>query len=397
MADVNHSQRLHARLSASGSSRWINCTPSIVFEEQHGVENKSSIFADEGTLAHEIAQTMFEFRVGIINHDSYYSRMQSFRANELWYDGMEDEVLEYVNYVFSISEKSEYCELFSEERVSYTEYVENGFGTTDNAIVIHHDSDMSISELHIIDLKFGKGIPVSAVDNSQLKLYAYGVYSKYSLQYNIQNIVLHIGQPRLKNYSSWELTPDELILWLENTVKPAAEKALIGEGEFKTGDHCKFCRAKHKCRAMQNQYLEMAKLEFADPNALSEDEVFEMLSKSSAMKSWLSSIEEYALNQALKGLAVKGYKLVNGRSNRKWSDEQKVESILLDSGLEPSEVLKQEVKSVAQIETLIGKAKFKTSKLAELVVKSTPAPTLVPVSDNRPAIELKNSAKEDFA
>ena len=400
MGDVQHSTRKHALLSASGASRWLNCTPSARLEENY--ENTQSVYAEEGTLAHEFADIGIRFAAGQMQKREYSKQIDNFRKHHLYNDEMEEEVQKHIDYVLEQFTEAKRITpdalLIVEEKVNLTDYIEEGFGTCDSIVIAD-------GVMEIIDLKYGKGIRVSAVDNSQLKLYALGALAKYSMMYDIRIVRLTIVQPRLDSISSWEMSVEELEAWGDETVISKAKQAYEGEGNFQVGDWCKFCKAKAKCKAFAKQNLAAAKLDFADlqgkdkidlktEKELSDSEILDIYEKASQIQDWLSSISQHVLQTALEGKEWEGYKLVEGRSNRKWLNEEEVEQILLEAEYPEEEISTKKLKGIAAIEKLVGKVNF-TSLLSEQVIKPQGAPTLVPLSDKRPAFGA-NSAADDF-
>lgn len=398
MGEVNHSARKHALLSASGASRWLNCTPSARLEENY--ESTQSSYATEGTLAHEFAEIGVKYLAGQIQKRDYNKQLGIFRTHISYSDEMEEEVQKHVDYVLEQYNEAKRITkdayLIVEEKFDLTDYIEEGFGTGDDVIIAD-------SVMEIIDLKYGKGIRVSAVENSQLKLYALGALANYEMLFDIKVVRLTIVQPRLDSISSWEISVEDLKDWGENVVKKKAKEAYEGEGEYVAGDWCKFCKAKAKCRAFANKNLAIAKLEFSDlegtdkvdfPKELSDSEILDVYEKASQFQDWLNSITQHVLQTSLEGKEWEGYKLVEGKSNRKWLDEEKVVEMLKEAGYSDEDIHTTKLKSLTTIEKAIGKANF-TSLLSEYVIKPQGAPTLVPISDKRPALGIA-SAIEDF-
>lgn len=400
MAEVQHSNRKHALLSASGASRWLNCTPSARLEENY--ESTQSVYAAEGTLAHEFADIGIRFAANQLQKREYSKQIDSFRKHHLYTDDMEEEVQKHIDYVLEQYNEAKRLTsdalLIVEEKVNLTDYIEEGFGTCDSIVIAD-------GVMEIIDLKYGKGIRVSAVDNSQLKLYALGALAKYSMFFDIKVVRLTIVQPRLDSISSWEMDVEELENWGNETVISKVKDAYNGKGEFQTGDWCKFCKAKAKCKAFAKQNIAVAKLDFADlentdkldlktSNELTDSEILDIYEKASQFQDWLSSISQHVLQTALEGKEWEGYKLVEGRSNRKWLNEEDVERILLEAEYSEEEINTKKLKGITAIEKLVGKVNF-TSLLSEQVIKPQGSPTLVPLSDKRPAFGF-NSAAEDF-
>lgn len=378
----------HAKLSASGSSRWINCPPSVRLEEQF--EDKTSIYAEEGTLAHELAELKLRLELKEITKRTYTLRFnKATKDNPLYSKDMDDYVDVYkeicIEKYLNSKETTTDSIAAVEQRLDFSNYVPDGFGTGDFIVIAD-------GTLEICDLKYGKGVPVSAENNSQMRLYALGAINKFSFLYDITKVRMTIIQPRLNSISSDEISVNELLKWAEEVVKHSAELAIKGEGEFKTGGHCKFCKARSVCRARADENLELAKFEFKKSDTLSNGEISEILEKVDSLVKWASDVKEYALDKALEGEEFKGYKLVEGRSQRKWKDEKAVAKILIDRGFLDNIIWTKKLTTISNIERAIGKKE--TERLfKDLIDKPLGKPTLVPLSDKR---EVYNAAKADF-
>lgn len=385
---VNHSARKHALLSASSASRWLNCTPSARLEEKF--EDKRSVHADEGTLAHEFGDIEIRHKLGLISDKVYNAEIAKLRKHELYSTEMEPEVAKYVQIVMetykAAKTKNPNAVILVEQRLDFSHLVEQGFGTGDSVIIAD-------GVLDVIDLKYGKGVRVDADENPQLKLYGSGALREYELLYDIHTVRLTIVQPRLDHVSIWETSVDDLIAWGENEVKPKAMKAYAGEGEQTPGEWCKFCKAKAVCRGLANENMKLAAFEFQDPHFLSDKEIIEIYGQLSLFQDWANSVSSYMLDEAIKGKQWPGYKLVEGRSNRKWLDESKVVEVLKENYSE-DEYMVSKLAGISAIEKLVGKSKF-GPLLNEFIVKPPGAPTLVPESDKRPAMGAEQ-AKLDF-
>lgn len=385
---INHSARKHALLSASGASRWLNCTPSARLEEKF--EDKRSVYADEGTLAHEFGDIEIRHKLGLISKKVYNAEIAKLRKHELYSPEIEPEIAKYVEIVLEAynvaKQKNPDAVILVEQRLDFSHLVEQGFGTGDCVIIAD-------GVLDVIDLKYGKGVKVDADDNPQLKLYGSGALKEYELLYDIRTVRLTIVQPRLDHVSTWEISVEDLIAWGENEVKPKALKAYAGEGEQTPGEWCKFCKAKAVCRGLANENMKLAAFEFQDPHLLSDKEVIEIYGQLPLLQDWANSVSSYMLDEALKGKKWPGYKLVEGRSSRKWLDEAKVIEVLKKDYNE-DEYMVSKLAGISVIEKLVGKANF-GPKFNEFIVKPPGAPTLVPESDKRPAIGVEQ-AKIDF-
>lgn len=379
----------HAKLSASGSHIWLNCTPAIRMSE--GIPDKQTAFTQEGTIAHRLAELKISRRLGDMSGPEFTREVEEVNNSEYYSEEMETYIQNYVDWIEEIyngvKERSADFELLTEQRLDFSSWVPGGFGTGD--VVIIADGTLTV-----IDLKYGKGVPVDAVRNPQLMLYGLGAYDAFSLSNDIQRIRMIINQPRLDSISEYELPVEELLQWGEETVKPRAEMAMKGEGEAKPGDWCRFCKCRAICRARAEEALEIARYEFKDPPLLEEDEISDILGKVGRIQSWISDVKDYAQEEAEHGRQWPGWKLVEGRSNRKYTDPQEVERRLLAAGFEKVLLFKDpELLGITAMEKVVG-GKKKLEKICEgLIVKPPGAPTLVPVSDKRPAL---NTAKTDF-
>ena len=390
MSKKKEAERAHALLSASGASRWMNCNGSARLEEQF--PESESDFAKEGTLAHELAELKLRkyfIETGMAKR-AYTTKLNKLKKNELWQDEMEGYTEEYVDYVKqTILSFSERPMLEIESKLDFNAYVPESFGTADCIIVAG-------SKLYVVDLKYGKGVPVYAENNPQLKLYALGAYLKYSILYNITEIQMTIVQPRLSNISESIIPVKDLLQWAETILKPNAERAFRGEGGFNAGEHCKFCRAKAQCRARaeKNMIVETA---VKEPALLSNEEIGELLKKAGDLAAWASDLESYALNAALKGDNIPGWKAVNGRSSRKFNDTDEVFKLLIEKEITEEALLyDRKPLSLTNVEKLISKKVF-NEVLADHVITSPGKPTLVQDTDKREAITNVVKASDEFS
>lgn len=377
----------HAMLSASGASRWMACTPSARLEQQF--ENKTSDYAAEGTLAHELGELKLRKELEGLSTRSFNSKVKKIQEDKLYTADMPDYVDMYVETCLErVSEAKATTPdaLFKiEQRLDFSEWVPEGFGTGDFVIIAD-------GTMEVCDLKYGKGVPVSANNNKQMMLYALGAISEFSFLYDIEKVRMTIIQPRLDNISTFEVTVEDLLKWAEEYVKPKAELAIKGEGEFCAGDHCKFCRAKAVCRARAEKNLELAKYEFEKPPTMDNNDIAYVLSKVDELVSWASDVKEYALEEALKGEEFEGYKVVEGRSNRKWSSEDDVAEVLIGQGFKENLIYTKKLTGITNMESAIGKKEVQRL-LGDYIIKPVGKPTLVPVADKR---EPYNPAKSDF-
>ena len=377
----------HAILSASGASRWMACPPSARLEQNY--ENKTSPYAAEGTLAHELGEITLQKELGLISTRKFNSAVKKIKENELFTADMPDYVEIYVDTcmekVAEAKAKTPDAVINLEQRLDFSQWVPEGFGTGDMVIIAD-------GTIEIIDLKYGKGVPVSAVDNKQMRLYALGAIAEFSFLYDIEKVKMTIVQPRLNSISTDEIMADELLKWAEEELKPIAKLAYEGKGEFCAGDHCGFCRAKAVCKARADKNMELAKYDFAVPNTLHNVEIAEILEKADELSKWVKDIQEYALDKALEGEEFPGYKVVEGRSNRKWSDESKVGEILLGQGFLENIIYTKKLIGITNMENAIGKKEV-TRLLGDYIIKPQGKPTLAPLTDKR---QVYNSAEVDF-
>lgn len=391
-----HSKRAHALLSASGASRWLNCTPSAKLEDEYG-ERKSSPYAEEGTLAHELAEAYLRKDVLQLSSDSEFeAELERVMSHKLFNEEMLDCVPIYTDYCeaeyIAAKETSSLAIIEIEQRLDLTEFIPDSFGTAD-CVIIKDDV------MQVIDLKYGKGVPVYADWNKQLMLYGLGALRKYDTMYDISEIVLTIVQPRLNNISSWQISVSDLLEWAHSELKPKADMAFAGEGELSPGEWCKFCAVKNKCRKLYEQQMEIAKYEFADPVFLSDEEIADIVLKAPKFAEWANSIQEYAQEKAVtEQKQWPGLKLVEGVSRRKWAAEDDMISSALFTRvpeLSEEDIFDMKLKSITAIEKLIGKKRF-GEQFDDLTIKPQGKPQLVPLNDKRPAMG-NDQAKLDFS
>ena len=367
----------HALLSASSAHRWIACPPSALLSKKF--DDSSSSFAQEGTDAHTLAQHKLEKLLGLPTRDPTESL--SFYDEE-----MNDHAENYAAFVVEEVEKAkETCldpQVLIEQKLDFSSYVPEGFGHVDCLIIAD-------GTLTVIDYKYGLGIKVSAERNPQMFCYALGGLALFDGIYDIDNVRLVIYQPRRENISEFSISKSELIQWAEDVLSPTAELASKGEGEYKAGEHCQFCKAKATCRKRAEYNLELAKYDFEVPATLDHDEIAAILTKADELASWVSDIKEYALKEALKGTKFEGFKLVAGRSNRKYTDEAAAAGLVIAAGKDPYE---KKLLGITAMTALLGKKAFEDI-LGGLTYKPPGKPVLVTADDKRPEF---NSAHEDF-
>ena len=369
----------HSALPPSSSKMWINCPPSA--KRNAEVTDQPSEYAAQGTEAHALCEYKLLTFLGKPATDP--------RPNLKYLDQeMEDCSDGYVEFVSEIVSKSQNPIVMVEQRLDISEYAPESFGTGDAVIVAD-------GNLHICDMKYGKGIPVSAGSdeegvNTQLAMYALGALSAFDGIYDIDTVSMSIYQPRLNVAETYTVTKEALLTWAKEVLIPAAEKASKGEGEYCAGSHCQFCKVKNICRKRAEYNLEMARYDFAKPDDLEDAEIEAILARADEFISWANGIKEYALEAAIGGKAWSDFKLVEGRSIRKYTSESDVVKAVKGAGYDPYE---KKVLGITAMTKLLGKKQF-DELLGGLIAKPPGAPTLVPMSDKRPA--LKATAKDDF-
>ena len=378
----------HALLGPSSASRWMACPPSVRLCEQF--EDVESEYAKEGSLAHEIAELKVKKLIDPgLTARKFTSAMKKLKDKGLYQEEMQGYTDEYVEFIQEQMYSYETTPHISvEQKVDFSQYVPGGFGTAD-CILISNDI------LHIIDFKYGKGVPVDAENNAQLLLYALGAYLAYEMIFPISHIKMSIVQPRLNNICTWECSLDYLLTFAK-TAQEKAAMALNGEGEFSTGEHCMFCKAKAICRERANVNLELTKYEFKAVDQLTLEEIGEILQKAKNLSSWVKDIEKYALAESLKGNEVPGWKAVNGRGSRSFSNTDEAIKILKENGIAEELLYERKYLTLAQMEKVIGKKDF-NNLVGNLIVMDVGKPTLVEISDKREAITNKIKAEDEFS
>lgn len=367
----------HAILSASASHRWLHCNPSARLELEF--EDRETSAASEGTAAHALCEHKLKRKL----------KLRSERpVSEYDNDEMEQYTDDYVDFVMGqvVRERRRDAEMqvLIEQRLDFSCYVPDGFGTGDCVIV-------SKGRLHIIDFKYGQGVLVEAEENPQMKLYALGALREFGEKYQIKKVKMTIFQPRRENVSTWEITVARLKRWAEKDLRPKAERAFKGEGEYCPGEWCLFCKAAIKCRARAEEKLRLAQSEFKLPPLLTDAEIEDVLAKLPDIKKWAEEIQEYALQAALAGKQWHGFKLVEGRSVRKYADEDAVIKAAQSAGY--TDIFKKTLLTITEMERLMGKQEF-AKILGGLVVKPAGKPTLVADTDKREAISVSDPKNE---
>ena len=370
-----HENRTHAVLSASSSKRWLNCPPSAKLNAE--IPDTTTEYAKEGTDAHELAEYKVNQLLGIKadnpteNLDYYNQEMESCTDSYAQY--IAEQVSQYSSPVVMV-----------EQRLDFSRYVPGGFGTGDCIIVADE-------VLTVIDFKYGKGVAVEAEYNPQMMLYALGALELFSILYDINEVKMVIFQPRIENISEFSMSVLDLLNWAENELKPKAELAAKGEGEFCAGEHCRFCKVKATCRKRAEYNLAIAKYDFAPPDMLEDSEIEMILERADALTAWAADVKEYALSEALKGKKWNGYKVVEGRSNRKYTDEKMAAAVVKNAGKDPYSEPK--ILGITEMTKLLGGRKKFDELLSKYVCKPQGKPTLVPESDKR---KEWSSAENDF-
>ncbi len=369
----------HAILSASSSHRWLNCSPSARLEQEF--TDRGSEAAAEGTAAHALCEHKLRRAL----------KMRSKRpVSEYDCDEMEGYTDGYVEFVLEqLAQAKLECRdplVLIEQRLDFSNYVPDGFGTGDCLIVADR-------LLHIIDFKYGQGVLVDAENNPQMMLYALGALWLFDSLYDISEVAMSIYQPRRENVSTWTISVEVLNEWAENTLKPKAELAYKGEGEYLPGSWCQFCKAAVKCRARAEEKLQLARFEFAPPPLLSDEEIEDILLKLDDLTKWAGEIQAYAQDAAINhGKVWRGFKLVESRTNRKYTDEEAVAQAAKEAGY--TDIYKKSLISLTEMEKLMGKKTF-TATLGGLFEKPKGKPTLVPITDKRPPLVIAG-AEQDF-
>ena len=367
----------HALLSASSSDRWIHCPPSARLSENY--EDKGSDYAAEGTDAHSLCEYKLKKALGMEADDP--------TEHLSWFNQeMDDHATGYAAYVLEqVEAAKETCSdpvVLIEQRVDFSRWVEEGFGTADCIVIAD-------GTLQIIDFKYGLGVLVSAEENPQMMCYALGALELFDDIYDIDAVRMTIYQPRRDNLSTYDLSKEDLYRWADEVLKPAADLAFAGDGNFLCGEWCGFCKAKHDCRARADANMDLARYDFKLPPLLTDEEVEEILTQVDDLVSWATDIKEYALQQAIRGKEWNGWKLVEGRSNRRYTNETEVADAVSSAGFDPYD---HKVLGITAMQKLLGKSRF-DELLAAYIEKPQGKPTLVPESDKRPVM---NTAKNDF-
>lgn len=372
----------HALLSPSSSHRWLNCTPSARLEEK--VEDQGSSFAEEGTCAHALCEIKLRDLMGYQPEPNEFEELK-----DRWYDkSMEDYTDEYVTLVYGkyldAQKKDPNAILIIEKTLDFSSWIPESFGTCDAIIV-------SEGEIEVFDFKYGKGVEVSAVENPQMMIYALGAMVDYDLEYNIKTVRMTIVQPRVSNFSEWEISMADLRKWANETLAVKARLAIMGEGEHQAGGWCKFCKIKARCSALADKMM-ACYTQNEVKELITDEQMGDILTLIPTIKTWCTAVEDYALAQALNGKHFKGHKLVEGRAIRKITDSDTLILRLLDAGHSPSDIFKPaELRSLGDLEKTVGKKPF--AELAKgCIEKPQGKPTLAPESDKRQEWNVSSAA-----
>jgi len=382
----------HALLSPSSASRWLACTPSAKLSLDF--PDTAGEAAKEGTVAHSLCELLIRSKLEKMPRKAFQQLYKPITQSEYFDGQMLEHCEDFATFVMEKFNEAKAhtpsAQIYLEQRLSFEEYMPGQFGTGDVIIVADH-------RLSVIDFKYGKGVTVSATENKQMMIYGIGALSVFGFIYEIAEVEMTIYQPRTDNVVSYTIVASELTNWAETELRAKAALALEGKGEFVVGEHCRFCKVKPRCRAHSEYNLSLAALEFKEGPLLSDDEIADVLTKSSTFTQWITAVEEYALRYVLEGNSLPGYKLVEGRSNRKYVDEDKVAKAILGKTETDENALYKPTAliGITEMEKLLGKKTFE-QVLAGLILKPSGKPTLVPASDKRDPINSLAQAAEDF-
>lgn len=389
MSEIAHAERAHALLSASGAHRWLHCTPSARLEAT--LPDTESEAAKRGTLAHELAELKLQKVFSGLPTRKFNATLKKMQKHDLYEPIMNDHTDAYIEYIQSIVHAFPSPPFIAIERkVDLTDFVPESFGTSDCIII-------GSGKLHVIDYKNGQGVPVPAVDNPQMKLYALGALKAFSLLFPIQEVHVAIVQPKVWDQpSEWSLPVTELLAWGES-IKPVAQAAFSGQGDYTPGEHCGFCRAKGTCRARVEQLLEAGSLAPMKPPLISWEEAGNVLRKAEGIVSWYSELKKLALAESLKGGSVPGWKAVEGRGSRDYTDLDAAFAYLKEKGIDEAILYERRPLTPPQLENALTKKVYK-ELLAESghVITRSGAPTLATESDKRPAVTNQVKPEDVF-
>ena len=384
----------HAILSPSSAERWIHCPPSARINAE--APQTDTVYTREGTLAHAVCELKARKHFLCLGPQKYAAALKKLKADELWQDEMDgytDEYLDALKEIWAGYDSPPHVAL--EVRVDFSEYVPEGYGTADCLMVGPVDG-IEGDVLHIIDFKYGRGIDVSAEGNPQMMLYALGALLDYMSIYDIFTVRMTIVQPRIKREpETWEISGRDLLHWAEGVVKPAAKLAAAGEGEYAEGEWCRFCAIRGSCRARAEANLATARMDFKPPAQLTDAEVGEALELGARLNAWLNDLIEYALGACLDGREIPGYKAVEGRSVRAWTDADAAFTAARAAGVPEEMLYERKPVTLAALEKLMGKKAF-VETMKDYVTTPPGKPTLARADDRRRAITNRTTAEEDF-
>lgn len=386
-------ERQHSLLNPSSSNIWSTCTPSARFAEKF--EKKESDYAEEGTLCHFIATDLILFRLKRISSREYFSKLKLYKQHRLYQPEMLDYANQFADYVFAIYDIRKMqgpTDIIIEATVDFSGFVPDGYGHLDVSI-------LTDDAIEVIDLKYGKGVSVSAIMNPQLLLYGLGAILSFEFFYTQRDLHLHIFQPRIDNVSIYNTTVKECLQWAESFIKPKAQLAFEGKGEYVAGSHCRFCAAAPRCKALHDHNLSLAKYDFILPHDLTNEQIAEALALGEELINWYSTLKEYANAEARKGANFPGYKLVEGRSVRRYKELKSyanLHGVLKSAGFLQSQYMElPKLIGITAMEKLLGKQRFE--KLLSKFIEQPPGtPVLVPESNKKVAIHGIEGAKRDF-
>lgn len=348
-------------------------------------------YAREGTLAHSLGEKMLLFKLGRIKAQTYAAALRKIKKNDLYDDEMLEYISRYAEFVLSRFEDAKAVSADAvieiEQRLDFSKWARGGFGTGDAVIVTD-------GYIEVIDLKYGQGVKVDAYENPQLKLYGLGAYESSDFLFDVNKVQVTVYQPRVNNVSSFEIETIALLNWADTIVKPQAEKALLGEGEFIAGEHCRFCKAGATCRTRSEKSLELAKHDFCDPDLLSDEELREILERGKELSKWVTAVEQHILASMLGGNKIKGLKVVESTSRRVIGDTKKASEILKSKGFASEKIYEpQKLIALGKLEKLVGGKKKFEELLKDCIVKPAGKPTVVSETDQRPEY---NTPEMDF-
>lgn len=383
---AKNQEREHALLSASGSHKWLHCPPSARLEDQFA--DTGSEFAAEGTLAHKIAELKLRKHFTVMKPSAFTREMKKLKTAPLYREEMQGHTDTYLDYVQETAHAYDQTPSVAiEKRLDYSHVAPEGFGTGDCVVI-------GGNLLHVIDFKYGQGVPVDAAENPQAMLYGLGALAEYGMLFDIQTVRLTIVQPRLSNISWYEISAGELRAWGEN-IKPVAQMAFDGKGEFCAGEWCRFCRAKAQCRARTDTMTALEAFGNMKPPLITDAEVGDILRRAQTLKAWVTDLENYALSAVLAGGEIPGWKAVEGRSNRMFADTDAAFAAVKAAGYDEATLYERKPITLTAVEKLLGRQTF-SDLLGSYVIKPPGKPALVPETDSREAITNKTTAAEAF-